>query len=576
MKEPHSEIDGVQILLRPVKLIHSIEKAMAFFSSPTLIKFAILIAAMAVISVASYLKKRNAETRSEKFSNFILVCLGALALLSYINFKPFSAQPNHWDMFHYYVGSKYFPEIGYTRLYACVVRAEAENDDPSVKTQAYRRTIRNLETNDLVPARTYFFDDTFCKARFSASRWNEFKNDVGFFRTRLAEGLWDLAQIDHGFNPSPVWILAGGFISGLVPLSDAALTGMVLIDVFLLFGCAACLFWAFGLPTAAFAVIASTVSGGVDWSWVGGGMLRLDWLFMAVLSVCAMKRGHYALAGAALGYAATLRVFPAVFALGPFVGLLHAIYTRQHDLKVAYGKFFGGMVVSAAVLVASATAAYGGDSLRAFLDNTRKHSAVISTNNVGLRTILTYSPDTAVRKTVDAGVDEPFIYWKWEKAKTEAKQKVVPVYVVIVAISLLFFVPAVISGGAWQSIALGATFVPFTWSELSNYYYMFLMVVATLFAANRKVAFPLLAIGMVTETGKLFEIDIDKIFILFSEQHISNVNGTVPGIGLDEIYTIFSAAVCIGFIFVWWQVNSRALSCRKILLLFTKGKDTAA
>lgn len=530
--------------------------------------FAILIAALAVISAGLYLKKRNGEARSIKVGDFILVALGALALLSYLSFKPFSAQPNNWDMFHYYVGSKYFKEIGYTRLYACVTRAEAENEDPSVGHAAKRRTIRNLENNDPVPARTYFFDDTFCKARFSAPRWDAFKKDVEFFRTRLGD-LWGLIQLDHGFNPSPVWILAGGFISSSVALSDAALMGIVQVDVVLLFASIICIAWAFGLPTAAFAVIAGAASGGIDWVWAGGGMLRFDWFFMAVLSVCAMKRGHYVLAGAVLGYAAALRVFPAIFALGPFIGLLYAILKRQHDLKIAYVKFFGGMVISGAVIVASVTAVYGVDSLSAFIDNSRKHSAVVSTNNVGLRTVLTYSPSTAVRNTIDVRAEEAHLYWKWEAAKAEAKRKIVPIYIAVVAICLLLFIPAVISGGAWQAVALGATFVPFAWSELSNYYYMFLMVVATLFSANRKVAFPLLGIGIAMGIGKLFEIDINKYF------EPSVLPGTISGIGLDEIYTLFSAAVCIGFMVVWRQLNSQTMFWRKAFSALGKGKGTA-
>ncbi len=540
---------------------------MASFTTPPIINLVILIAALMTVSFGLYLKKRNGEARSVKVSNYILMGLGAIALLSYVNFKPFSTQPNNWDLFHYYIGSKYFSEIGYTRLYACVARAEAESDDPAVAHVAKRRTIRDLETNDLVAARSYFFDENYCKERFSDVRWEAFKNDIGFFRSRLQD-LWELAQIDHGFNPSPVWILAGGFVSSMVPLSDTAVTGMVLLDVALLLGSVICLAWTFGLPVAAFAVIASTASGGIDWAWAGGGMLRLDWFLMSVLSVCAMKREHYVLAGATLGYAATLRVFPAIFALGPFVGLLYALYMRKHDQKMAYGKFFAGMAGSAAILLALVFAMYGADSLRAFADNTRKHSAVVSTNNVGLRTVLTYRPDTAVRNTIDVSAQEAYLYWKWEAAKNEAKQKIVPLYVIIVVICLLFFIPAVISGGAWQAVALGATFAPFAWSEMSNYYYMFLMVVATLFAANRKVAFPLLGVGIVMGIGKLFEIDMNKYF----EQPM--LHGAVPGIGMDEIYTLFSAAVCIGFAVIWWQLNSQAMFWRKTLSALGKGKNT--
>ncbi len=526
--------------------------------SPAAINLFILIAALVVISVGLYLGKRKDDARPQKASNAILIALGIIALLSYVNFKPFSTQPNNWDIFHYYIGSKYFPEIGYTRLYACVARAEAESDDPSVTHAAKRRTLRDLETNELVPARNYFFDENYCKERFSALRWESFKKDVEYFRNSL-KSLWDLAQLDHGFNPSPVWILPGGLASNLIPLSDAAIAGLVLIDVILLAACVICLAWAFGLPAAAFAVIASLASGGIDWAWVGGGMLRLDWLFMAVLSICLMKREHYLLAGVALGYAAAVRVFPAIFALGPFIGLAYALYKRRREQKIAYLKFFGGMAVSAAALMIAVAIVYGTDSLRKFADNTRKHSAVVSTNNVGLRTVLTYSPETAVKKTIDTRAQEAHLYWKWEAAKTEAKQKIVPLYVAIVAACLLLYIPSVISSSPWQALALGATFIPFAWSEMSNYYYMFLMMVATLFATRQKIAFPLLGIGIATWVGKLYEIDVNKYFEPAAAL-------TPPsGLGMDEVYTLFSAAVCISFIIIWWQINSQAMPWKKIM-----------
>lgn len=502
------------------------------------VQLAILVAALVVISARLYPGLRNSGTRLVKVSNYVLAGLGAFALLVYVNFHPFSPRQHYWDSFHYYIGSKYFPELGYTRLYGCVVRAEAESNDPSVKTGAYTRDIGNLSIGEdqtnvpvrLVPAKLYFFDDTFCKARFSALRWSTFKSDIEFFHTRIDK--WNQSQVDHGFNAPPAWTLVGGFISNLIPLSDSALMGITLIDITLLFGSVACLVWAFGLPTTAFAVIVGTASM-ESWAFTGGSMLRLDWFFMATFSVCAMKREHYVLAGAALGYAAMLRLFPAVFALGPFVGLLYAIYKRQYDLKVVYGKFFGGMVISVVVLVASATAVYGVAAYKEFIGNTNRMSNAVSINRVGLRDVLVYNYDASIERGGNAAND-------WRIAKIKARKKVVPIYVAVVAIALLFFIPAVISGGPWQAIALGALFVPFMWTDLSNYYYLFLMIVATLFAVNWKVGFPLLGIGIVTKIGWASGM-IDAELYFFT----------------------FSAAICIGALAIWWQVNSLPLFWRQ-------------
>ena len=499
----------------------------------TLIKLAILVAVLVVVSVGLYLAKRHGESRWAKVGDYVLVGLAVLSLMNYFNFAPLSPRPNYHDMFHYYVGSKYFQEIGYTRLYACVVRAEAESDSLPVRTQAYMRNVTDLKIDKAVPARLYFFDETFCKAHFSTARWNGFKDDVSFFHSRAGKEVWDRTMLDHGFNPSPIWEMAGGFVSNSLPLSDTALVRIGQIDVALLFGSVACLVWAFGLPTAAFAVIAFTALEAVDFGWCGGSLLRFDWFFLAVFSVSAMKRGYFILAGLALGYAAMLRVFPAVFLIGPFIGLLYAGYKRQHDLKVAYGKFFGGLFFSVVVLVVSASAIYGEESIWAFLDNSRKHSAATSTNTVGLRTVLTYNPDTSERRAFEGRPPIPPSVWR--KAKVEARQKVGLVYAAVVAAALLLFIPAVMSGGAWQAVALGASFVPFAWVELTNYYYVFLAVIATLFSVNRKVAFPLLGIGIVSAIAALcHEWLVD-----------------------DKTYTIFSAAASIGFPVVWWQVTSR-------------------
>ena len=515
---------------------------MASMQTHTLIKLAILIAALALILAGLYLVKHYGESRRTKLVDYVLVGLAGLSLLNFYSFMPFSNRPHYHDMFHYYLGAKYFPEIGYSRLYACAVKAEAESDDLLIRALAFDRDIRNLQTDIVVPARPYILDDTFCKARFSPPRWNEFKSDVGFFHSRVGiEKTWGKNFLDYGFNPSPVWELGGGFVSNLKPLSDQSLMWLKQIDIVFMFGSVACLVWAFGLPTAAFAVIAFTALEAVNLKFCGNSLLRFDWFFLVVLSVSAMKRGYHILAGLALGYAVALRVFPAVFALGPFVGLLYAVYKRQYDLKMAYAKFFGGLILSIAVLVACASTIYGGESMRTFFDNSKKHSKVIATNNVGLLTALTYNFDTSLRETLDGRSSDQFEPWR--AAKIEARKKVVLKYAAVVAVALLFFTLAVMSGGAWQALALGASFVPFAWVEVANYYYVFIAVTATLFFSNRKVAFPLLGIGIVSAICELsHQIVEDKVYALFA----------------DEVYTIFSVVVCIGYLIVWWQIRRGA------------------
>jgi len=245
------------------------------FKTITAIKLVILLIALAVVSVRLF--KKHSSGNSLKISNIILVALGVFAVLTHIKFNP-TPSPHHTDLFHYYIGSKYFAELDYTRLYACTAIAESESNNPSIRANANTLHITDLNagsTNNNIPAIEHISNPAYCKSHFSDLRWISFKNDVSYFHSIADEAEWKNALLDHGFNASPVWTLTGGFISNLAPISELTLTEIVLIDIVLLLGCVACLCWAFGMPVAAFSVIIGTAVSEADWSWIGGSLLRL-------------------------------------------------------------------------------------------------------------------------------------------------------------------------------------------------------------------------------------------------------------------------------------------------------------
>jgi hypothetical protein len=63
----------------------------------------------------------------------LLATMGVLAFFTYFNFGSFhfSSFVHGWDTFHYYVGSKYFKELSYERLYECV--AVADGEEPNLR-----------------------------------------------------------------------------------------------------------------------------------------------------------------------------------------------------------------------------------------------------------------------------------------------------------------------------------------------------------------------------------------------------------------------------------------------------------
>ena len=63
-----------------------------------------------------------------KLRDGLLIALGVLSFGAYWNFGSFhfGNYIHIWDTFHYYVGSKYFKELSYDRLYECVAVADSE------------------------------------------------------------------------------------------------------------------------------------------------------------------------------------------------------------------------------------------------------------------------------------------------------------------------------------------------------------------------------------------------------------------------------------------------------------------
>src|SRR6185503_21170371 len=98
---------------------------------------------------------------------------------------------HNYEFFHYFVGSKYFPELGYTRLYECANVAEAEQ---GFRRRVELRKTRDLTKNELVLAKYVLEDpERFKKGfvrPFTPERWAAFKKDIAFFRDRAGPATW--------------------------------------------------------------------------------------------------------------------------------------------------------------------------------------------------------------------------------------------------------------------------------------------------------------------------------------------------------------------------------------------------
>ena len=65
--------------------------------------------------------------RWRRLRDGLLIAIGLVSCASWWNLGRFHFNPfiHYYEFYHYYLGAKYAPELGYTRLYDCTVAADS-------------------------------------------------------------------------------------------------------------------------------------------------------------------------------------------------------------------------------------------------------------------------------------------------------------------------------------------------------------------------------------------------------------------------------------------------------------------
>jgi len=352
-----------------------------------------LLVAAAAIAVVACRSLRLAGMGERRVYLASLSLIALVAWVLYSNFFAFHGIGRErvfihlHDVAHYYLGAKYFPELGYQSLYTGMLRAEAEKYDDHFRSLE----ARDLETNGLVDIRALLARSDAVKERFSADRWTAFQDDVAFFRDGMKEQ-WGEVLRDHGFNPPPLWPLLGGALANLVPAgSHAGILGLTLLDPVLLVAMFASIAWAFGVESMLLASVYFCTIHGASFGWTGGGFLRYVWLASLVRAVCCLKRDRHASAGALLGVAAMLRIFPAWFIAPIALLALKGVITRQ-QVSARHVRFLLAFAATCAALFsATLTLPAGLHHWQEFRHNMQRHVDSNAYNSIGLNEILSYT-----------------------------------------------------------------------------------------------------------------------------------------------------------------------------------------
>ena len=393
------------------------------------------------------------------------------------------------EFFHYYLGSKYSHEVGYTRLYECSAIAEVELGRAA---QLRKREIRDLRVNLIKPMTdTYIFDDPAqCKKNFSPERWESFKKDVAWFERSSRGSYWENMHKDHGYNPPPVWTMQGKFFASFGVAEDGFFKLLSTLDVMIHVGVIAMMGWAFGLRIMAIAALFWGINAPANFYWTGGAFLRQDWIFFFVASVCLLRKRRFAMAGAALTWSSLLRVFPMiVFGGWILVILFHLIKKRK--LHPDHQRLIAGCVVAAGILIPASMIVAGPESYAEFVSHIRVHKNTPLTNHMGLETMLVHDWDGRMHFTRDDTLDDPFAGWKSGRLERFAAMQ--PVFFLIVLGVLAWMAWALRRTKLlWVASALSLPLV-LSLTNLTCYYYSMFIIAAALVAARPAVGPALLA-----------------------------------------------------------------------------------
>ena len=412
--------------------------------------------------------RRPGALQSEQ-AGAMLWTLAVLAVLAWPNFGRLHGASgiHHWEQFHYFLGSKYFPELGYDGIYAASLAAEREIG----LGHGPQSHVRDLRNNVVVQTPGTVAFQRQVKERFSEARWHAFRDDVAYFLSSNRYEYITRVRLDHGYNPTPTWTFVARLFSSWAPAGDGSLALLAWLDPLLLAVMFTMLFRTFGSRVGCMALIVFGLGYPWRFDWVGGAFLRQDWLAAVGVAVCLIKRGRFSGAGLLVAYATMVRVFPGAFLVGPAVLAVRQLVQTRRAPRWAlalFGAFLVGVVLCSGV---GCITGRGAAAWTEFAGNLEKHSGTWLTNNVGMKNLLLYDVDTLTRKDVNFRLPEPWLLWQAKMNQREEQRKAV--FLLVAGLLLAVIVVASLRLEIWQASVLGLAVV-FVAVLLTCYYWAML------------------------------------------------------------------------------------------------------
>jgi len=369
---------------------------------------------VAVVGALAVVREVWAPARFMANRFVVVSVLGICAALSLASFWNLGRPqfPNHKggsdrvfvhtaDMRVYYPVAKYWKELHYDGLYMASVAAYVD-DVPGVTLESLARTpLRSLSTHRVQTVGEIKEQIANVHTRFTPERWQQFKEDMRYFRLTMGVRDYLGTMTDHGANATPVWMMVAHGLFMWTKASDTVLVLGGLLDPLLLLVAFVAIWRSFGIRTA---LVSAIVFGANDYymfgtNW-GGATLRHDWMAYLALGACALKKERWALGGAMLMFAAMIRAFPGFALIGTTFPLIWwlAGWLREHRkfpslavvraeqgpwLRIVAGAAGFGLVAWLASSLAMGFRSWGEWAYKIYLLNRDPH-----VNHVSLRALL--------------------------------------------------------------------------------------------------------------------------------------------------------------------------------------------
>ncbi|MBT40098.1 MAG: hypothetical protein CL938_16305 [Deltaproteobacteria bacterium] len=432
-------------------------------------KPALALAGAALLGWGAWLRRAGHAGRGRRLRDALLALLGVAGFAGWWNFGffhyPEFVHPH--EFFHYTIGAKYYPELGYTRLYTCTTAADVE---AGLGARVATRRMTDLENYELVPAAEAAADPQRCKQFFSPERWKLFTGDIAWFRERMEPDAWEQLQRDHGYNPTPVWGILGRALLGDGPLRAERVATLSLVDPMLIVSLWALAALAFGWRAACVGLLYWGTNHPAEYSWVGGAYLRHDWLLASVAGFALLRHRRPVAAGFLLGWASLLRVFPALF-LAPVAFRALGPLRRDRRLAPVHRGIALGTLLAVALGVPLSIWSSGGSAWPAFAENARVHAAALSNNALGLGVLVHHVPDASEKRLAERGQD---LGRAWKQARRTSRSTRWPLFFLLAALLVAGIAWASRRVPDWEAAILGVGLVPILLEPAGYYTSIFL------------------------------------------------------------------------------------------------------